>query len=268
MGTEILNIIVPFLVTYAVIVIIVAPLRVAGKWRMEAEPHFEEIDFETGHVPDAVLRYVEQSAQQLIPLGFKYVGSVVNSHPRMKAIGYVAIFVNERARDVATPATIIVEPIPGKRRTVHVMEYTTDFENDTCLSTGNMNAPGMGPQPAWKEMYRFPGMSDMQHLYRIHRELTLMRGPAVKKIFPIGRIAEEIRRDAKRECESFVQTGYARLDDSGEFYRLTMKGMFLTTWKQAWPIKPIIMSAKRRRARRILRNLDLRKDRLPVEPPR
>jgi hypothetical protein len=58
---------------------------------------------------------------------------------------------------------------------------------------------------------------------------------------------------AQAELRRVAGLGYFRLDWTGKTYRHTIKGATLSTWRCAWPVKPVRKLLLVRRARRTLR---------------
>ena len=80
------------------------------------------------------------------------------------------------------------------------------------------------------------------------------------------RLDEEFRGDAIaylqsdmiEELERAVGFHYLRLDARAGIYRPTLKGAFLMTWREMWPIKAIRLVQQARRERQLLTELTYR----------
>ena len=69
---------------------------------------------------------------------------------------------------------------------------------------------------------------------------------------PSDQWANELGNSTQKQIHGQTVIGFFYLDSRQEFYRLTWKGTFLTTWKLLWPIKQIRRAMMRRQNRRLL----------------
>jgi hypothetical protein len=260
MAVDALRLIGVVLACYAVLALIVAPIRLGKRWWIAANPHFEALGFSDQRVPAGARQFFEQVVKKITPNGFRYVSCIIHADQAPRTIAYLAVFSNDATRDVACAMAVVTHLTTGVVHEVRIVEYVSEYVDGTSLSTGNMDLQGLAPNPAWKDAAHFPGMSDLRQLYRIHQARTARYEPIAKRIIADHEHAAELHRDMKRTHEDQAEMGYFVLDPSGTRYRLTIKGMFLGMWKHVWPMKVMIRTVRHWKARRILRDLDMPTD--------
>ena len=96
----------------------------------------------------------------------------------------------------------------------------------------------------------------------MHQTITSAKGQRAPKAI---RLDDEFQGDAssyiagtlRDELEAATNEGYLRLNAAGTYYRATVKGAFLMTWKQLQPVKFFVHRTRDRNAKRTLADAGL-----------
>src|SRR5262249_15975703 len=145
----------------------------------------------------------------------------------------------------------------GRFRTMYV-EFCCEFASGLELNTSNGDGLGIEAPHPDKRGFDFPGLDDIERLYRLHRRLASQAAPgqAAGRPAPGAEFADVVRR-LERDGAGGVESGYGYLDAGGAGYRPTWKGALLMTWKVAWPVGALRRVLRRRQAAGLLRRLEV-----------
>ena len=102
-----------------------------------------------------------------------------------------------------------------------------------------------------KQIFRLPHLTNLQHLYEVHRALTGQRLGANKRLALPGQEVRELIDGMKLDLAREAAFGRIALDASGEWYRPTMRGAIHSTLMLIWPIGMLRRKLQRRRGVRL-----------------
>ena len=219
--------------------------------RHAAKPQFQSFDLLNPpmRLPPSYARNIAR----LEELGFQTVAHVSGAgNSRVRYV--LTLFTNQAEQDRAIVAHMLAET-PVTRVVLNYVEFYTDFEDGSEVNTVNSKQPAGFVQVPEKKIYRVPHLTEPKQLYALHRAL-LAQGPALRKQLPpageeVSSLIAGMERDFAREA-SF---GRFRLDRSGFWYRLTVKGAILNALKFGWPVGQVRRHLVRSEGKRLARSV-------------
>src|SRR5262249_19873710 len=137
------------------------------------------------------------------------------------------------------------------------VEFCSELTSGLELNTNNGDGVGCdAPHPS-KQVFAFPGVDDVERLYRLHWRLAqeAALGDAVRRP-AAGAELDELVRGWEHDNARQAGLGYWYLDADGARYRPTWKGALLMTWKLAWPVGALRRLLRRWQAAQRLRRLE------------
>lgn len=230
---------------------VILPLRIhRDKW-MGCAPDFREIDPEEPHQPDAVLYEVRRTASGLGPLGFIRKGCYEMEGLQSGTFRiFFSIWENPRTLEKARLVIMV-----SARNAFPTLAIQTEYRDGTLFTTAHTKSPFVIPAARVRPgSLAFPQVSDPRRLCEIHRARA---DPDGRSDLGIDDPIAYMRWSMAQEHAFLIARGYYRLDPSGTRLRPTWKGACLMTWRLLWPWKPILLAARRRKAARVLRDLNL-----------
>ncbi len=250
-----------FVVVFAVYLYIIVPARLRREMWLSADPQFEEVAPDDARIPARVKAFFCDIAADLKRLGFDPAAYVLNSETCPDVVGYIAIFEQRSARDLATAMAVFSQATHARLRQTYAIEFSTEFTDGRELITGNGTLSQWRAPTPWRTTWRFPGMADLACLYQIHQSLIGRHGPIAKRPLPQpGEHPATFRASVLRDLQAQVAAGYMCLDSGAQRFRYSWKGGLLGTWSQLWPMSMIRRWNAARRARTLLRGLGLPTD--------
>lgn len=242
-----------FLITGIVIVLpyLAVPLVVRARQVINRSPDYNEIG--QGGLPADVLQFFNSVSGELLSLGFTYKTTINirNFAPGQNTFFQVYYHLEDKNAAVITD---MLQEIPGtKGQHTRYTEFNTVFENGLELGVTNnklVRPPGFCTD---KIIIHIPDYAGLDKLYRLHKELKLFYGKGSPCRLPDeGQIISEIKRTLLKELECSVKSGFQYLDKSTNQYRPTLKGAYMTTWHQLWPVGSIKLALLKRKARKLI----------------
>ena len=214
--------------------------------------------------PLEVGKFFFSTGHRLEQLGFREVGHFVNSDMIANVRTILALFEHEEQQDAAIAAVAFAYSSGGKVNSVvqeSAVEFDTEFQDGVDVDTKNsMNESAFAYLPH-KKTTDFPGLQDLEVLYRAHQYICGLHKKAPKKPLPLReQWGDKLLEGMVNELEAQLDTGYLTLTTNGdgeEFYVPTWKGAYIMTWINLWPIKQIRLSMRRRKARALLNEYGL-----------
>ena len=152
---------------------------------------------------------------------------------------YVMLFRKDPEHDWAMLAYVLAETSQARQETSYA-EFSTTYGDDTVIDTSNSSElPGFDAGPR-KHQSWLPRVKNLARLYQIHREVIRRHGSGasprqIRDTQALSVVAEAMQKDF-REQET---RGWFHLDPAAIEYRPTLKGAYLMTWRQLWPISAI-----------------------------
>lgn len=231
------------------------PLFIYSAQKFEAEPKVVPFDVETQKWPPAIQKLFKAARASLELDGFDLLTGIMlpSAAPNIKTV--MLLFSNPQTRDGAMATAMYAVPFdPTGLQTLYV-EYTCRFRNGQVVNTNNSSQlSGFPPRDhvvsSWLPTVRDPG-----ELFRIHSAIADAQQSRSQKVLRHeeefdGDVVEYIRKVAYRESfEDVVKTGWLFETSDGEYFRPTLKGAYLMTWRELWPLK-IFRKKQRDRAER------------------
>jgi hypothetical protein len=211
---------------------ILGPFVLYSATRHLAKPRFES--FDPLNPPLPLPPGYAQNISRLEELGFQLVAHLFFAGNSTKVRCVLTLLTNWEQKDRAMVVHILAESPPVTRVVSNYVEFYTHFADGSEVDTNNSRQPAGFVEVPEKKVYRVPHLTDVKRLYTLHRALLAQR-PAPEKFLPGAEVSSLItvmERDYAREA-SF---GRLRLDKSGMWYRLTVKGAIISALKFGWPV--------------------------------
>jgi hypothetical protein len=184
------------------------------------------------------------------------LGFVVRGHWRHTghsiASGQIMLLEHAQTLDVAKVLVVTA----GTRRRLTLV-FQTRFEDGTEVVTANKQVTAGLPSvpgitPVW-----LPEVRDARRLGHVHNQVRDSLG-AGKRRLPVGQDATAyLTAGRDRTRAHLVEAGYYSFDEAHGAYRPTWKGAALMTLRLLWPIRPVYRAWRRRRTRKLLRELSV-----------
>ena len=264
------------LLSLPVLYFILIPLLIWKTFRMEAKPTIESVSPED--LPNIVRDSFANTFEELSEVGFEHEGAYFLPHAVSNVKSLLALFVNHQDKTCAMGAVMYAEVGTEWQIQANYTEFATEFEDGGEVSTGNQHAPGSFPNNEKKVATIHPTIKNVARLYEAHKAMVRKhssnRRPVINAIQKFGgdygaAVAAGMRQefDHATSCgylkiwgeesergQSSVNSPYAPPAESsqGTSFVATLKGAFLMTWRELWPIKPIVVNRRLARDKRRL----------------
>jgi hypothetical protein len=228
------------------------PLLIKSTMKIHARPGAQPVT--PRYLPDDVKDYLDDVGPKLSSLGFEPVACFVMENPATPNVTpHVQLWVNRRTGQMAS-ANVFVVKHPGDKPTeikTHV-EFVTKLSNGPAIATNNAADLGAFKKTSACDTLSATRLKEVAHLHRLHtwREGKLGAAPGVERFVPAP--GAELAWFADAYEDSIVRqvgTGYLQVV-AGEttIYQPTLRGAYMMTWGQMWPMKGLRRSAEDRRA--------------------
>jgi hypothetical protein len=248
------------LAVFVFLIWIVMPISLKLRQWASPNPDIEAIDVLSEETPEAFAAAYRRAEQSMQDIGFRIAGClrVLNAAPGGRTV--IALFENAKERQTAQLFTVIVR-VGFVRKTVTVLIFTTEFDDGTKLITSNSRQPAIMPRVRIRQgSEAFPKITRPRRLFEIHQASVARYGGGATRLEPsIEDPVEYLRQRWRAESATFLETGYFYHDEKHDVYRPTWRGAYLMAWKLLWPVKPILLLIRKRRAARLLRELGLKR---------
>lgn len=237
---------------------VVAPIIVRAKFSISAQPAPELVAVDDPRVPPSVRAFFTDVGAELQPLGFSAAAHVLVPRSTPDTTGYVAVFEKGTTGEQAAAMAFCSRVSAMITRHDFVVEFCTDFADQSSAETNNACQPAAHPPAPWRQTWRFPAMADLAQLYECHRQHIAPRiGDPRRPVPPGSTHATRLRDGMIRDLQAAQNAGYMYLDEISQVFRQTWKGAYLAVWGMLWPAGAIRRWRLRCRARSILRELNL-----------
>lgn len=195
-----------------------------------------------------VRTFIDTARTEFEALGFEFVGYMMLPDYVPGTSSYFGLFTNDQRKTSAM--TAVIRHASG--RTVRYYELTNKYANGRVININNSPMMGGYKNPD-KSSYRYPKIQSIKHLYEIN---SWVIGHDRKATNPVGlvkgRELDMLTEALNNEIRLQSKYGYYFLDENKARYKLTWKGAFILTEKNAFPIKTILELLDLRSARRAI----------------
>jgi hypothetical protein len=233
---------------------LIVPIQVRKSQIFPIEADFRPFDPYGPDVPGPVADRFRRARADLEALGFTLRGHFRQARKQAVATGHVGLY-----EDVATGEAAKIIVVATSTRTSATLVMLAKNADGTELTTSDGAHLPNWPSPRWLIGQSFPAIRDAAALVEVHRARVARHGraPVVALPSPDDGLLAHLRGTAARVWETPLGLGFYARDDASESYRPTWKGIYLMTWGRIWPVGPIRLALRRRRAARTLRELGL-----------
>lgn len=237
---------------------LLVPLLILASQRFRADFDIVPFDPAVNPLPQSLADFFRGTDVALVSSGFRRLGSFVLPNAVANVQGVLQLYANEKTKDVA-----LVTALQGKTANapgsieVRYTEFLSQFSSSDVriVQTNNMDGIGSFKSPPTDLTFRFPHITYLVTLYRLHEALVQRHAHGRQKVLRVmeeyGGDAVAYLRDAAflEPYQDQAAMGYLRYNAAAEYWRLTVKGAYLATWKELWPIKQIIRAEVRRKGK-------------------
>ena len=232
---EIIWFIIKWALIFAAAQVVVAPFVLYFSTRHAAKPQYQSFDLLNPPLP--LPPSYTQNLGLLEELGFHAVAHLFAAGHATTVRYVLTLFVNQSEKDSAIVVHMISEIPPVTRMVVNYIEFFTNFEDGSEVNTINSKQGGAFVQVPEKKVFRLPHLTEPKQLYAVHRALLAAQRSAIdKRLPPAGEEVSHLIATMERDLAREASFGRLRLDDSGLWYRLTVKGAILNALKFGWPV--------------------------------
>lgn len=226
-----------FLISIAVILLlplVLGPVLVrSGQW---VSANFAVKAVDAGSLDEQVRTFLEQARGEFEAIQFEFVGYLTLEDYMPNVVSSFALFLDRQNRTAAMAA--VIRHKSGK--TVPYYEFTSKYANGRVINVNNSPVRGSFRNPS-KSTYRYPKIASLRRLHDIHRWVTGRDQKAIDPApFDRVRMAETVTEALLGEVRLQQEFGYLRLDQAAKRFRFTWKGALVMTWKNVFPIKPVL----------------------------
>lgn len=238
------------------------PLRFRDKHYLAARPDIQPLEA-SQKLPAKVDAYLQRVEESLQARGFVRLADYALANFTPRVAGNTRLFVNRDKRTIAATTIGYLQNANGVWEIKHtVISFRTDFTDGFTLATSNFNLISVFPPRPNTQTYRFVRIKDPALLHAVHEGI-------------LGRDFEAKRRDllldskfggdatAFNEWQNAddgarrTESGYYYHDEATDKMRPTLKGAYLSVWKNSWPWKELRERRRDSEANRVLRELGL-----------
>jgi hypothetical protein len=236
------------------------PLRLRRTQWLAMDAEAQPID-PAQRQPERVENYLKRVADALGPEGFEVLGDYALANFTERVAGINRILVNRATR---TFASVIVNFLKNKAGAWDinqtVIAFRTDFADGSQLVTSNFKLINAVPPKPQLRTCRFVRVRNPQVLAEIHDAILERYYEGIRRELPLdtrfgGDATAFVRSQLPEELERYVASGYYYEDQADRRLRLTLRGAFLTAWKNSSPWKGLRYQKRDREAARLLKEL-------------
>jgi hypothetical protein len=228
---------------------VIGPIALYFFNKQSANPQFTTFDLENPPIP-LPPSYME-SLPLLASLGFQPVAHLFSGALATNLRVVLTVYVNRMEREMATVVHMLSTVSPMTRLLHTYTEFCTEFDDGHEMNTSSSNQPALFVVVPEKQIFRLPNLTNLQHLYEVHRAMTGQRLGVNKRLALPGQEVDELIDVMKRDLAREAAFGRMALDASGEWYRPTMRGAIHGTLMLIWPVGMLRRILQRRRGVRL-----------------
>ncbi len=232
--------------------------------KMNGDPRIVLFDLEKSRPPQRTAHYLDEAGEVLMGLGYEPQPCVglPDPMPHVKAI--LQLWIHPEDRDAALVSAIYgTNPQAGASLQIHYVEFLTKFVSSdiALIQTNNTATIGAFPELPNELTFKFPQVQDVGRLQRLHRRLVELHAPRARKTLPLvdefhSDLPKYIRHVLAESYRKQEATGYLQPVADSDAWRPTVRGAYLMTWSQMWPMTAFLKLQTRASARRLLAELE------------
>ncbi len=233
------------------------------RWTINADRDPVPFDPRANPFPTAIGAHFDQVQAELQTEGFEPVADYALPDLVANGAAFARMFVNLAQQEVARGTAICIKhPIAGWKLRRTSCQFETSFSDGTGLMTTNSLAPRMLPSPPEFRGSIRVDVRDVARLRRIHQKVVerLANGRSKEFVFKTRFAGDPLRYHAWVAAvpNAFnLRCGYYyRVERTGGL-RLTLKGAIVAAVYLLPPGRQLLAKQRARRAKRLLRELDL-----------
>lgn len=232
--------------------------------RMTGDPQIVFFDEQEHPPPKRVARYLEETGEALLGLGYEPYPCIALPDPMPNVRAITQLWIQPDRRDAALVSAIFgVSHQAAASQQIYYTEFLSRFASDdvSLIQTNNAQSVSAFPDLPNELTFRFPNVKSILQLDRLHQKLVERDAPRARRIVSLhdqfhGDQEAYIRWALVHSYRQQEGTGYLIHDEAGNFWRPTVKGAYLMTWSQLWPMSMMLRQRMKRRARQLLQELN------------
>lgn len=240
------------------VVFLFFPLVVLLRQKIAVHPRFVPLDLT--RLPSLQLTALQRTVETLQKDGFVPEAYLKPVESSPKSVVYFVVLANRAVRNSAiitlhAPQSTVQKPAVAGSIDV---TFQTRYSGGTVIETHNSSQLDFTP-PMPSEVRNFlPSIKDLHRLYQVHTyTLENLFGNNLregKALYEEAEAAEYLPRMVESCLEAQLENGYIRLDTSRleHTYRPTLKGAYLVTWSNLFPVTVVRWFVRTIREREIL----------------
>lgn len=237
---------------------VLGPLLIRLTQKLRRSPTLLTFDADEQPAPAWVQEYLDETEAELWGCGFEALEHIIlpDLLPNVQSI--FVLMTREESNDAAIAVAMFGTGAQESVRKYHV-EFATDFEDGFELCTNNTGEESAFKPLPHKRILQFDFISDPSALWQIHQRAIQEFGTgAAKKPMPDkSQAIDRFREALVKEFTDQVDVGWLWYDEFHDVFRPTWKGACLMVWKLCWPVSTLRRAARRKNARRLLREWDM-----------
>lgn len=228
---------------------LVGPVLVWLRPGIKAHRCFVQVSDEAARV-----RFPPQSFRlisELETLGFSLAGHLVYGDELTKLNSMLSLLVNRESKALA----LVCHAFVSNRIANQVIEFvafSTEFEDGSKIETSNTQILGILAELPTRTRFNIPQLrDDVSRLYYIHLHYAAQRLGSQAGLPERGDEIKHFQDFYEKEFSQQESLGYVYFDGTTGRYRYSWPVAILGTWRLLWPVRPILLSSKKRRGRLI-----------------
>lgn len=233
------------------------PLLIFQNTQFEADPKIVPFDVSTQKWPKPIERLFNTAREALDEMGFEMMEGIKLPSAASNVRTVAILFLNRETRDYAMATAMHAVPFePGGLQTLYV-EFTCRFRNKVVVNTNNSHQLSGLPSRENVVSNWLPTVTDPADLYEIHLKIADDVQSRSQKILrhevEFGSdMGAYVQAAISESFEDAARAGWLYLTSDGRYFRPTLKGAYLMTWGELWPMKMFRKGKRNSREREIL----------------
>lgn len=218
----------------------------------------EPVEIPPQDFPASIAAVFETQARALEQIGYQRMAyfriPTTASGVSARIESYCVMMLNRATGDRAMIAAVANVVSGTANVTTQYVELSTRYSNGRMFDTLNASSlPGFAANPL-ETKTRVPSVTDPRVLHSLHRFVIARDAITARPVtYDQSTVAEHLKAEHMDSLMEQVRAGRFYLNKARDTFRPTLKGAYLMSWGQMWPITLFRRSAMERRARKTLR---------------